>query len=303
MIAFQTPISLPVTPIVGEINNKITIEPQNSTSDPEYHQLSIQARKRDLKSSNTQSLPSKLSNQSYQPKQLTSPTKQSNPTPQKQKSSDGKDAAAKRAQQNREAQRAFRERKEKYIQSLQVRVHEFEEHCALFQNIEARLYDSNIHIANLLREKDIWCQEREQWHKERNDLWNQVEMMRKDMAALRSENQRLRQITLDIWEKSARMTTKSENNHTNSMSMPSPTINYASPHIPSSHQLPDNKSSASDFTTEYIPYDSNNLVCPSSSASDPKSSPSETISNEDNTNKEFVYIPDFTIYQLANKRS
>ncbi|KAJ3066107.1 hypothetical protein HK102_007734, partial [Quaeritorhiza haematococci] len=106
----------------------------------------------------------------------------------------------KRAQQNREAQRAFRERKEKYIKSLESRVEELKSVCQQTSALEQHVQSLEKEVTQLSHERELWLQERECMLKERQTGLNQLEELQLDMRTLKIENKRLREITLGLWE-------------------------------------------------------------------------------------------------------
>lgn len=146
----------------------------------------------------------------------------------------GTKSASKRALQNREAQRAFRERKEKYIKSLEAKVRDMDSVTRQSTALEQRSQQIEYHVQQLSREKDILLKERELWVQERTESWRQVELMRTDMISLQEENQRLRKLTMSLWED----VSKSKSSDDSSGLNPLDTIPVATVVLPPSPTIP-----------------------------------------------------------------
>ncbi|KAI9204491.1 uncharacterized protein BJ171DRAFT_505944 [Polychytrium aggregatum] len=95
--------------------------------------------------------------------------------------------SAKRALQNREAQRAFRERKQNYIRSLEAKAADLDSYIQ--ERIRYQRQEQD--YIRLQAERETWLKEREELISDRNQAWSQVELLKKELQLLHMEIRRL----------------------------------------------------------------------------------------------------------------
>ncbi|KAI9096427.1 hypothetical protein DFS34DRAFT_650533 [Phlyctochytrium arcticum] len=106
---------------------------------------------------------------------------------------------ARRAQQNREAQRNFRERRKNYIKDLEAKVQSLISKDALLQKTEQQCRDFQMIVDRLSAERDVWVRERELWWREREEIYRAVEALRMEVRQSQTENRRLREMAWTLW--------------------------------------------------------------------------------------------------------
>ncbi|KAJ3042050.1 hypothetical protein HDV00_008343 [Rhizophlyctis rosea] len=109
---------------------------------------------------------------------------------------------AKRAEQNRAAQRAFRERKQRYIKELEVKSSLLETRNAQLADSEARHRELTARAEGLKREREVWMKERELWWREREEIFRIVDTLRRELEGLQAENEKLRDVVFGLWQES-----------------------------------------------------------------------------------------------------
>ncbi|KAJ3012279.1 hypothetical protein HKX48_006357 [Thoreauomyces humboldtii] len=109
---------------------------------------------------------------------------------------------AKRAEQNRAAQRAFRERKQRYIKELEVKATLLDSRHGQLAESEARHRELRTMVERLTRERDVRIKERELWWREREEVFRVVEGLRKDLDQLHGGNDRLKEVVFGLWQES-----------------------------------------------------------------------------------------------------
>ncbi|TPX58070.1 hypothetical protein PhCBS80983_g03370 [Powellomyces hirtus] len=109
---------------------------------------------------------------------------------------------AKRAEQNRAAQRAFRERKQRYIKELEVKATLLDARHGQLSDSETRHRDLRTMVERLTRERDVRIKERELWWREREEVFRIVDALRKDLEQLHGENERLKEVVFGLWQES-----------------------------------------------------------------------------------------------------
>ncbi|KAJ3163838.1 hypothetical protein HDU88_006173 [Geranomyces variabilis] len=110
--------------------------------------------------------------------------------------------SAKRAEQNRAAQRAFRERKQRYIKELEVKATLLDARNGQLSDSEVRHRDLRTMVERLTRERDVRIKERELWWREREEVFRIVDALRKDLEQLHGENERLKEVVFGLWQES-----------------------------------------------------------------------------------------------------
>ncbi|KAJ3009264.1 hypothetical protein HKX48_008071 [Thoreauomyces humboldtii] len=106
---------------------------------------------------------------------------------------------ARRAQQNREAQRNFRERRKNYIKELEVKVQNLISKDSVLQKTEQQCRDFQMIVDRLSAERDVWVRERELWWREREEIYRAVEALRMEVRQSQTENRRLREMAWTLW--------------------------------------------------------------------------------------------------------
>ncbi|KAJ3158958.1 hypothetical protein HDU86_002127 [Geranomyces michiganensis] len=114
----------------------------------------------------------------------------------------GSVTSAKRAEQNRAAQRAFRERKQRYIKELEVKAALLDARNGQLGDSEVRHRDLRTMVERLTRERDVRIKERELWWREREEVFRIVDALRKDLEQLHGENERLKEVVFGLWQES-----------------------------------------------------------------------------------------------------
>lgn len=107
--------------------------------------------------------------------------------------------SARRAQQNREAQRNFRERRKNYIKELEAKVQTLVSKDTLLQKTEQQCRDFQMIVDRLSAERDVWVRERELWWREREEIYRAVEALRMEVRQSQTENRRLREMAWTLW--------------------------------------------------------------------------------------------------------
>ncbi|TPX59238.1 hypothetical protein PhCBS80983_g02583 [Powellomyces hirtus] len=106
---------------------------------------------------------------------------------------------ARRAQQNREAQRNFRERRKNYIKELEQKVQNLISKDSSLQKTEQQCRDFQMIVDRLSAERDVWVRERELWWREREEIYRAVEALRMEVRQSQTENRRLREMAWTLW--------------------------------------------------------------------------------------------------------
>ncbi|KAJ3181970.1 hypothetical protein HDU87_000308 [Geranomyces variabilis] len=106
---------------------------------------------------------------------------------------------ARRAQQNREAQRNFRERRKNYIKELETKVQNLISKDSILQKTEQQCRDFQMIVDRLSAERDVWVRERELWWREREEIYRAVEALRMEVRQSQTENRRLREMAWTLW--------------------------------------------------------------------------------------------------------
>ncbi|KAJ3077981.1 hypothetical protein HK102_004825, partial [Quaeritorhiza haematococci] len=114
--------------------------------------------------------------------------------------SDDPATISEKAQRNREAQRAFRKRRELYIQNLEVKATRVDELEKQTEHLENQVRELRSQLSALSAEKDILVREREVYLEERKNDKLQLDALREDNANLLNENKRVRDIMMDLWD-------------------------------------------------------------------------------------------------------
>ncbi|RKO91359.1 hypothetical protein BDK51DRAFT_43709 [Blyttiomyces helicus] len=107
---------------------------------------------------------------------------------------------AKRAEQNRTAQRAFRERRGKYIKEL-------EEKSLKLDRMEDNLHRTSAHLAEaegavhrLSLERGAWIRERELWWRERDEAIRVANTLARELEISQREAEKLREMVCGFWK-------------------------------------------------------------------------------------------------------
>ncbi|TPX42983.1 hypothetical protein SeLEV6574_g05302 [Synchytrium endobioticum] len=149
------------------------------------------------------------------------------------------DKKAKRAAQNREAQRSFRERKAKYVAELEAKVKILEARADQSDHIDKRLKDIPILIDRLARERDVRNREQLLWCQERDELSGIVDTLTRDCIGLRQENislkHAIRSVLLNSSSNSISSSSSSSSSNSSSSSSSSSSSNSSSSNSNSSN--------------------------------------------------------------------
>ncbi|KAJ3086433.1 hypothetical protein HK102_013135 [Quaeritorhiza haematococci] len=103
-----------------------------------------------------------------------------------------------KAKRNREAQRAFRKRREMYIQNLEAQAERYEGLRKQIAGWEKTIKDLHVQISDLTEEKEGWMKDREAILRTQQEYKRQVEALQAECAAMQHENRRLSHILLDL---------------------------------------------------------------------------------------------------------
>ncbi|KAJ3007309.1 hypothetical protein HKX48_009214 [Thoreauomyces humboldtii] len=100
----------------------------------------------------------------------------------------------KRAEQNRAAQRAFRERRQHYVKDLEAK-------AIAADKIDARLVEADAKLASiqciaegLATDREAWIGEREMWWREREEAVSVAGALVQELQALNKENEKFREV-------------------------------------------------------------------------------------------------------------
>ncbi|KAJ3180604.1 hypothetical protein HDU85_004008 [Gaertneriomyces sp. JEL0708] len=107
--------------------------------------------------------------------------------------------SAKRAEQNRAAQRAFRERKQRYIKELEVKASLLDTRTEQLNDAENRHRELRSMVDRLTRERDVRIKERELWWREREEVFRLVETLRRDMGSMQKQNEKFKELVFNLW--------------------------------------------------------------------------------------------------------
>lgn len=114
------------------------------------------------------------------------------------KSSTERKTTDRRAEQNRTAQRAFRERRQQYVKDLEVKAAEADTLDARLAEAETRLTDIQCLAERLAADRESWMRERELWWRERDEAVTVVGALVKELEETNKENQKFRELLLGL---------------------------------------------------------------------------------------------------------
>ncbi|KAJ3184807.1 hypothetical protein HDU85_001486 [Gaertneriomyces sp. JEL0708] len=109
-------------------------------------------------------------------------------------STDKRKTTARRAEQNRTAQRAFRERRQQYIRTLEERAEQVERVEELLREHKQRLVDLRSLADGLAEERKSWERDRAHWWREREEMCNIALTMGRELEHITSQNAKLREL-------------------------------------------------------------------------------------------------------------
>ncbi|KAJ3055369.1 hypothetical protein HK097_010714 [Rhizophlyctis rosea] len=121
------------------------------------------------------------------------------PTPLSQAARRANRTSTKRAEQNRAAQRAFRERRQRYIKDLELRSQAADALSAQLLDTTARLAELQHALDALMADRDAWTREREVWWRERDEAVTVAESLARDLEECQRENKRLKDAVWGLW--------------------------------------------------------------------------------------------------------
>ncbi|KAJ3032826.1 hypothetical protein HDV00_007049 [Rhizophlyctis rosea] len=107
--------------------------------------------------------------------------------------------STKRAEQNRAAQRAFRERRQRYIKDLELRAEASTHLSAQVLETTARLAELQHTLESLIADRDAWTRERAEWWREREEAVRIATRMARELEGVQGENKRLRDAVWGVW--------------------------------------------------------------------------------------------------------
>ncbi|KNC97832.1 uncharacterized protein SPPG_06829 [Spizellomyces punctatus DAOM BR117] len=105
---------------------------------------------------------------------------------------------ARRAEQNRTAQRAFRERRQRYVKDLEVKAAQADALEVRLADAESRLAEIQCIAERLAADRESWMRERELWWRERDEAVTVANTLVRELEASSKENQKFRDLVMSL---------------------------------------------------------------------------------------------------------
>ncbi|KAJ3182973.1 hypothetical protein HDU87_007395 [Geranomyces variabilis] len=102
--------------------------------------------------------------------------------------------SARRAEQNRTAQRAFRERRQHYVKDLEAKAAQADTLDSRISQADCRLADIQSIAERLAADREGWMREREMWWRERDEAVSLANSLVTELDVLNKENCRFREV-------------------------------------------------------------------------------------------------------------
>ncbi|KAJ3152648.1 hypothetical protein HDU89_001341 [Geranomyces variabilis] len=102
--------------------------------------------------------------------------------------------SARRAEQNRTAQRAFRERRQHYVKDLEAKAAQADTLDSRISHADRRLADIQSIAERLAADREAWMREREMWWRERDEAVSLANSLVTELDVLNKENCRFREV-------------------------------------------------------------------------------------------------------------
>ncbi|KAI8822474.1 uncharacterized protein EV422DRAFT_566163 [Fimicolochytrium jonesii] len=102
--------------------------------------------------------------------------------------------SARRAEQNRTAQRAFRERRQQYVKELEAKAAQSDSLEVRLAEADARLAEVQCLAERLVVDREAWVSERELWWRERDEAVSLANSLVQELDTLSKENVKFREV-------------------------------------------------------------------------------------------------------------